>query len=98
MANKKPAKTKPKTGRPKGSGNKDRVIVRVVRAACPKCGGTNGRVERKVREADLAGVLQTGEHAGFAYSHVVWRDAVCLDCGQHRREVHYEQREGEAAA
>lgn len=99
---KKPAKAAPKkkatpaaakpSGRPPGAANHSRDVVRTVRAACTACGSTDRRVERIAKEQARPGVVHGGEFAGFEYTHTVWRDTACKDCGKRLREISHENR------
>ena len=84
MAKKKPAGK----GRPAGSKNKPREVVEAVVQPCPQCGRTEGRkAERIAREVEQAGERPNG----IAYTNIIWRAKVC-PCGQHLREISYENR------
>jgi len=82
-------KTPPKRGpgRPKGSKNlkvDDRVVVEPSR--CKKCGSTNrGPYSDHPRAHEFPGIRN-----GLPYSRQVWRRCRCLDCGQYRLDIFYE--------
>ncbi|PQO39354.1 hypothetical protein C5Y96_05730 [Blastopirellula marina] len=82
-----------KPGRPSGSKNLDRVIVQRHPATCPQCGSTDRKVQRIAKEQDRGGIIQRGPNTGALYTHIVWRDTVCV-CGQHLRELSHENRNG----
>lgn len=59
---------------------------------CPKCKSTN-RSKYSNRRAIAHGVVIDG----ITFTHVVWRNTKCLDCGQARVDKHHENRPGCAA-
>lgn len=78
-------------GRPLGSKNEQRKIVLVRPAACPACGSTRRRPYKVVMTRAMAG--RVGEQE---YTHIVYRDCRCADCGRPRREAHFENRQASA--
>lgn len=81
-----------KRGRPPGSGNVERMTVESRPAVCPRCGSTERTVVRVAKTQPRAGVISYGPNAGQAYTHTVWRDTTCDECGQALREVSHENR------
>lgn len=75
-------------GRPKGSKNHDVDQVDGELTRCARCGSTNRSKYFSKTERQIAG---TDVH-GKPYTHIVWRRTRCLDCGQHRVDVHRENR------
>jgi len=67
----------------------DRRTVQTVDASrCKKCGSTRRAGYAHVREIPFAGTTVAGQR----YTHIVWRNTCCLECGQHRTDKSYECR------
>ena len=81
------AQPKRKPGRPKGSKNlqiDDRVTVELSR--CKQCQSTE-----RSSYGDHPTVHEiTGVHNGQPYKRMVWRRCRCLNCGQWRIDIFYE--------
>lgn len=82
-------------GRPRGSPNHQVEQIELPASICPKCGSTRRAPYFNRREVTVAGVCSK---TGMAYTAVIWRRTVCLDCGQHRvdRQLINEPAEPEA--
>lgn len=53
---------------------------------CAKCGST----ERQPYRGEPRVIAQGGVHQGQSYTHVVFRNTACAECGQHRCDRSYE--------
>jgi len=83
-----PRKSK-RAGRPAGSPNAHRQVVRAVPPRCPSCNSTDREpYSAIIREMEHGGEAPDGK----AYTHVVWRRTKCRDCGQHLTVALYENR------
>lgn len=81
-------RTKRTAGRPEGSANVklDQVVVCLSR--CKKCDST----DRDPYFGTPFELEYSGEHDGKPYTHVVQKRTRCKSCGQHRRDISYENR------
>ena len=75
-------------GRPEGSPNVKADQSEVVLSRCAKCGST----EREPYFGTPFEVPFAGEKDGKPYTHVVKKRTKCSVCGQHRRDMIYENR------
>jgi predicted Zn-ribbon and HTH transcriptional regulator len=87
------AENSPKRGRPAGSRNQPRTVVLVRPAWCPKCGSSKRTPYRLVNVREMPGYTSDGQR----YERIVYRDCRCKDCGQLRREAHFENDGGKDA-
>lgn len=74
---------KRRRGRPPGSKTLDVEHVHIVPTSCPRCGCTEHVVINVVLQRSL-----TGQHKGFSYNRVTWRNVRC-QCGQRFRTITY---------
>ena len=78
---------KPKAGRPQGSTNKQVDQATAEVSTCRMCQSTRRAPYMNKVEQQIAGVRN-----GKPFTHIVWRRTRCLDCGQHRSDVTWENR------
>lgn len=78
--------------KPAGSAEREQVEGRLTR--CTKCGSTKRTKYSNRREIPHGGVDADGK----PFTHVVWRNTCCADCGQARVDRHLENRQAAAVA
>jgi hypothetical protein len=91
MTEKNPIKIKrrsSKGGRPKGSKTVKLPHAEAVVTRCRDCGSTERSEYINRREHECAGVTPDGQ----PYTHTVWRDTTCTNCGQRRCDITRENR------
>ncbi len=81
---------KRKPGRPPGAKNFQRETVCVLPPHCPTCRSTDAESIKIVITHSIDGVIE--EHH---YTHVVYRNVKCQECGQQYRTRSYEHRPGD---
>jgi len=71
----------------KGIPNRKYDQADVILSRCKKCGSTERTGYRSMHETKISQDIK-----GNPATHVVWRACCCKNCGQHRRDMFYENR------
>jgi hypothetical protein len=71
----------------KGIPNREYDECEIESSRCKKCGSTERSAYRPMHETHI-----NRTPSGKPATHAVWRACHCLKCGQHRRDVFYENR------
>lgn len=71
----------------KGVPNRKYDQADVILSRCKKCGSTERTGYRSMHETKISQDIK-----GNPATHVVWRACTCKNCGQHRRDMFYENR------